>query len=62
VSELRKGPTRTRADYAFHQKKLIVPSCDIGFQSFLAKSKCERASQVMAQKSLDFEIKGERNS
>jgi hypothetical protein len=35
VSDLRKGPTRTRADYALHQKKLIAPSCDIRFLSFL---------------------------
>jgi hypothetical protein len=32
TSELRKGSTRTR----LHQKKLIAPSCDIGFPSFSA--------------------------
>jgi hypothetical protein len=26
VSDLRKGPTRTRADCALHQKKLIISS------------------------------------
>jgi hypothetical protein len=36
MSELRKGPTRTRADCALHQKKHIAPSWDIGFPSFLA--------------------------
>jgi hypothetical protein len=32
VSELRKGPTRTK----LHQKKLIAPSCNIGLPSFMA--------------------------
>jgi hypothetical protein len=36
VSDLRKGPTWTREDCALHQKKLIAPSCDIRFPSFLA--------------------------
>jgi hypothetical protein len=35
VSDLRKGPTRTRADCTLSQKKLIAPSCDIRFLSFL---------------------------
>jgi hypothetical protein len=35
VSDLRKGPTRTREDCALPQKKLIATSCDIRFFSFL---------------------------
>jgi hypothetical protein len=36
VSDLRKGPTRTREDCALHQEKLITPLSDIWFPSFLA--------------------------
>jgi hypothetical protein len=36
LSDLRKGLTRTRADCALHQKKLIASLCDIGFPSYLA--------------------------
>jgi hypothetical protein len=35
VSDLRKGPTSTRVDCALPQKKLIAPSCNIRFLSFL---------------------------
>jgi hypothetical protein len=33
VSDLRKGPTKTRADSALPQKKLIASTCDIRFLS-----------------------------
>jgi hypothetical protein len=35
VLDLRKGPTTTRANCALPWKKLIGPSCDIRFPSFL---------------------------
>jgi hypothetical protein len=54
---LRTGLAKTK----LHQKKLIAPSCNIGFLSFLVESKAKRASYTKIQEILDFETQGERN-
>jgi hypothetical protein len=54
VSDLRKGPTKTRADCALDQKKLIAPSCDIGFPSFLASIEGEESKLCNGAKRVGF--------
>jgi hypothetical protein len=58
VSEARNGPTTTR----LHLKRLIAPSCDIGFSSFLGESKRKSASFSMAREILDSRTLGQRNA
>jgi hypothetical protein len=50
VSKLRKGPTRTR----LHQKKLIAPSCVIGFLSFLAWIKPQESKLRNGRRNFGF--------
>jgi hypothetical protein len=54
VSDLRKGATRTRANCALHQKKLIGPSCEIRFPGFLDSIEPEKSKVRTARKKIGF--------
>jgi hypothetical protein len=50
MSELRNGPTTTR----LHQKKLIAPSCDIQFLSFLGWIEARERKDFNGKRKFEF--------
>jgi hypothetical protein len=50
VSELRNGPSTTR----LHRKKLIAPSCDIRFSSFLGGIEAQESKVQNGKRKFEF--------